>query len=51
MTRTTISAITNHCVDAPIDSPLRNGLNVIRRHPNTAADIPAVVTPAQSSHG
>jgi hypothetical protein len=33
MTQTTISAITIHCVDAPIDPPLRNSLNVIPARP------------------
>ena len=39
MTRTTISAITIHCVDAPIDPPLRNSLNVISRAPLVIADV------------
>jgi len=39
MTQTTISAITIHRVDAPIDPPLRNSLNVIPRAPLVIADI------------
>jgi mandelate racemase len=39
MTQTTISAITIHCVDAPIDPPLRNSLNVIPRAPLVIAEV------------
>jgi nitroreductase len=48
MTKTTISAITIRCVDAPIDPPLRNSLNVIPRAPlviavvSKAADHPKI---------
>ena len=39
MTQTTISAITIYCVDAPIDPPLRNSLNVIPRAPLVIAEV------------
>ncbi|MCA3343160.1 MAG: mandelate racemase, partial [Roseomonas sp.] len=39
MTLTTISAITISCVDAPIDPPLRNSLNVIPRAPLVIAEV------------
>ena len=39
MARTTVSAVTIRCVDAPIDPPLRNSLNVVSRAPLVIADI------------
>jgi mandelate racemase len=39
MTQTSISAITIHCVDAPINPPLRNSLNVIPRAPLVIAEV------------
>ena len=39
MARTTVSAVTIRCVDAPIDPPLRNSLNVISRAPLVIADV------------